>query len=78
MRRRRRRRNPLESHTAKQLGWTIAITAITAATSAVVIWWVNRRLQPVEKPTNTYDATKKSLIDITNPAVSQRPSTLAI
>jgi hypothetical protein len=48
-RRRRAKRNPQSGYTAKQIGWTIAITALTAATGAVVIWYVNRRLEPPPK-----------------------------
>jgi hypothetical protein len=46
-RRRRAKRNP--GYTAKQIGWTIAITALTAATGAVVIWYVNKKLEPAPK-----------------------------
>jgi hypothetical protein len=42
-RRRKHRRNPLGS-TAKDLIWTLAVTALTAATGAVVVYYVNKKL----------------------------------
>lgn len=71
--RRRARRNPRDGYTAKQIAWTVAITAITAATGAVVIYYVNKKLQPqgqipAEEPAldvkvtgQWADATKKLL-----------------
>mgnify|MGYP001573024651 CR=1 FL=1 len=56
--RRRAKRNPPAGYTAKQIGWTVAITALTAATGAIVIWYVNKKLAPPpEKPALNVNVT---------------------
>jgi heme/copper-type cytochrome/quinol oxidase subunit 2 len=49
-RRRRRRRNPTHDHSLHAIAWTIGITALTAATGAIVVYYVNKRLNPPSPP----------------------------
>lgn len=45
-RRRKHRRNPTSDRSLKAIAWTVGITALTAAVGAVVVYYVNKKLQP--------------------------------
>lgn len=77
-RRRRARRNP-EDHSVKQIAWTVGITALTAATTAFVVWYVNKKLTAGElpaatQPTNAYNGAKTAPASSPNPVSTPAPN----
>jgi len=73
VRRRRRKRNPSD-HSFRAIAWTIGITALTAATGAVVVWYINKRLSPPpEKPAIDVEVGGKIPEDIKNWWARQPP-----